>query len=205
MNIQKQAAELYAKMMTCLPLMTYDRMQELIDDPITLRHILERAFHPAMVFNMKTSGRSGDQCTAALLNNGTYVDLEVRLLLSQASTVPVADGRLVIIPSSEFHGRGPSDTAIRSRAKNNYHLVEPLIDVAPFVREAFSDEYLRQFDLEMLIVMHSPIKVGNDESRLLIIDTRGAGRRFDTIHGGRGCTYPRRAGFVFQDSRGPKL
>lgn len=101
-----------------------------------------------------------------------------------------------VILGSEFSDSERTTENIRAEAaRRNY--VTPPAELAPLLREAFTDEELRAMGLYWLVVMHEPIVDSVGSPDLLGLGRDGGGRRLNADWGDPSRRWLRVDGFVF--------
>lgn len=123
---------------------------------------------------------------------GTYA-LEVM----RAAPPPIRESQdgIVVVGSKIFHDD--------MTARNVYAVAErkrwqrPFLELAYCVRQAFSNQEIRDMGLDTLVVMHDPILDGEGVPTVLGISIRGAGVWLDAFPADDGHVYLPSTGFVF--------
>ena len=71
------------------------------------------------------------------------------------------------------------------------------MELAPYLREMFSDEDLEQMGIWALVLMHKPVAASDGDLRVLSVDRRGGGRWLDAYFGRHCLRWRREIGFLF--------
>ena len=158
----------------------------------------ENPFGVPKTFEVTTNGRSGDQHITDLEVQGDRVDDYAQELLRGKEFV-ATDGKtykLAIIMGDEFEDDKRTNENIRVEAAKRGYL-DPSVELAPYVREMFSDEDLEQMGLWALIVMHQPVSVSCGFLSLLGLRRCVGGRWLNTFDGRPDGGWSRGRGFLF--------
>ena len=158
----------------------------------------ENPFGVPKIFEIITDGRSGEQHVTGLEVRGDRVgDYAKKLLLGEkfvaTNGLPY---RLALITGDEFEDDQRTNEKIRAEAAERGYL-DPPVELAPYVREMFSNEDLEQMGLRILVIMHQPIADSDGSLRLLGLDHRDGGRWLDAFRGNPGFRWRRDRGFLF--------
>lgn len=158
----------------------------------------ENPWGVAQTFEVTTIGRSGEDSITALEGEGFRVADHAQELLRSKGFV-ASNGivyKLALIMGIEFEDDQRTNAQIRAEATTRGYL-NPPIEVAPYVREMFSDEDLEQMGLLALIIMHKPLRDSGDRLRLLGLDSDGGGRLLSPFSGRPGDSWIHSNGFLF--------
>ena len=158
----------------------------------------ENSFGVPKTFEVTTDGRSGEQFIIDLEEQGDHISGYAKGLLRSKEFV-VTKGlpyRLALILGDKFKDDERTTDKIRAYAVERGYL-DPPVEVAPLVREMFSDEDLEQIGLRALIIMHKPVSGLGGGPRLLGVIRDGGGRRLSAFDGEPGVSWSHGFGFVF--------
>lgn len=158
----------------------------------------ENPFGVPKTFEVTTDGRSGEQLITDIEAQGDRVGDIAKQLLRNKKFV-ATDGvtyKLALIMGDEFEDDDRITSNIRAEAaKRGY--VDPSMELAPYVREMFSDEDLEQIGLWALIIMHEAVTDSRGYLDLLGLRRDGGGRVLSAFSGYPGRRWVRGRGFLF--------
>lgn len=146
-----------------------------------------------------TSGRTGEQCITSLEEQGFRLGNLANELLRGEKFVATDDGtthNLVVISGDEFEDGERTNANIRAEATRRGYLVPPM-EVAPYLRELFSDEDLEQMGIWALVVMHESVTVSFGDARVLGVSRKDEGRWLFALCGRPDGRWGREFRFVF--------
>jgi hypothetical protein len=148
--------------------------------------------------DVTTNGRTGEQWIAHLEKQKYQVGNYAKQLLRNTKFV-ATNGityTLAMIMGDEFEDADRTNENIRTEAyKRGY--VDPSVEVAPYLREMFSDEDLKKMGLWALILMHEPIADSDGNLSLLGVYRGDDGRWLNACHGHPDNRWNRDIGFLF--------
>jgi hypothetical protein len=149
-------------------------------------------------FDVTTDGRGGEQFITDLEKNGFRVGDYAKQLLRNVKFVATngVTYKLAVIMGDEFSDDERTNKNIREVAHAR-GLVDPTVELGPYLREMFSDEYLKKMGLWALILMHEHIYDSGGDLCMLVVDRIDAGRWLGTYYGDPGSWWSREFGFVF--------
>ncbi len=145
-----------------------------------------------------TRGRTGEQCITSLEEQNFRLGSYGKELLRSEAFIATNGTiyNLVVIYGNEFEDSERTNANIRAEGTLRGYLTPPM-EVAPYLREMFSDEDLEQIGIWALVVMHEPVNA-SDGFALVLGDIRGVeGRWLGTYDGHPGGRWSREYGFVF--------
>lgn len=150
-------------------------------------------------FKVTTDGRSGERLIVDLEAQGDHVDGDAKGLLRGQGFI-VTNGvtyKLGLIRGDEFEDEHRTNQNICAEALKRGYL-DPTFELAPYVREMFSDEDMEHEGLWGMIIMHQPVI--DSLNRLLFLGLRRRGRGgcwLDTFDGKPDRKWDRGVGFLF--------
>ena len=190
--------EFAARVIQNLPEMSARQMQHFIVAPKILQAALRKALCPATMVDVTTTGRTGEQWIAHLEQQKCHVGDYAKQLLRNVKFMATngATYTLAIITGDEFEDADRTNQNVRTEAyKRGY--VDPTVEVAPYLREIFSDEDLKKMGLWALIIMHEPIAASGGILYLLGVNRHGNGRWLNACYGEPDRRWYREIGFLF--------
>jgi len=161
-----------------------------------------RQEHPCwgvpVTIDVATDGRTGEQWIATLKEQGNRVGDYAKQLLCSKEFVVTKDAtyKLAVILGDELSDRDRTNRNIRAEAARRGY-INPPAEVAPYLREMFSDKDLERTGLCGLIIMHEPIAGSDDYLVLLGGNYSGIGRWLSADRGHPEVEWRRETGFVF--------
>jgi len=158
----------------------------------------ESLWRAPMILGVTSNGRTGRQFFASLEDQGYRVSDYAMELLRSPEFVPTSSKlyKIIVIMPDEFKDEERTNTNIRAKAES-YRCIDPPAELAPLLREVFSDEDIEAMGLFSLIVMHKPIHGDRGRSGLLGIDRHTMGRYLYSFISRSDHKCSREEGFVF--------
>ncbi|MDD5566642.1 MAG: hypothetical protein PHH01_00405 [Patescibacteria group bacterium] len=145
-----------------------------------------------------TNGRNGEQLIFDLRRQGNTIGRYAEGILYSTLLI-VSNGKmytLVIIPGDGFVDSQRTNQNIRAAAVARSYQTPPM-ELAPYLREKFSDEDLEQMGVRALILMHEPVAGLGGPREVLGVRRHVCSDGLLSYPGRPNHKWPRGIGFVF--------
>lgn len=150
------------------------------------------------IIEITTNGRSGEEFITDLEKQGYNVGDYAKQLLRGKDFI-VCDGttyKLAVISGDEFEDSERTNGNIRAEAAARGYL-DPPMELAPYLREMFSHEDLKQMGVWALVLMLKPATDSDGGLRVLGVRRLGDGRWLHAYNARPDDGWSREADFLF--------
>lgn len=148
-------------------------------------------------FSVTSDGTTGPEWAKRLEAKGFRVSDWAKRLLCSSDFKPTSGvtTEIAVLPGKLWNDDVRITMNIRATAKCYFQM--PNAEVACLIREKFSDEEMEARGLRWIVIMHEPIKVSDDDPRLLRASRNDDGRWLLAYYGHPACWWSRDDGFAF--------